>query len=410
MRQRLLEQGICFEVESERRLIPTCQQPWSISRDLFEKCEEYAAVFGRLFQDLVEDTQLLLDLTKDLVHEPLIGTLHRLVHLKQSHLGPRYLEHVRRYGLCFHRVDFIPEQGVPKMVEFNTISVGMLNIMAKLSQVSTPTIGYEILQPNPELLMSKLVSLIPTGLIVLLHHTPEPNMIDQCLFVDTFNRVATNTQAEVRMIRLSVCEIPSSFTLNTIPIKGIIWRTFYDNTQLTPDLIDFRLRVETRDIVSIPSVEYQLVGLKEVQRNLPHLMQRFPYLLPVSPTLVDTYPLDYLIELRKAPELVDDWVLKTQEEGGGHCLSGPTMLSLTPSPGSFLMRKIKGTPGPPIHVTRSSGDILLLSPIIEIGIFLLGSSLPSPGYLARVKDSDTLEAGLMHGDGALACLQVLSPS
>lgn len=196
-------------------------------------------------------------------------------------------------------------------------------------------------------------------------------------------------------------------------------------------LMQTRIFIEKHRVAINATVSQQLATSKRVQMLLSMMdasaLTRFGLTLDEANTVKG-----FLGEMRpvtkESAALInqsspEQWVLKNQGEGGGHCIFDdnilPKLLSLKPDEYQAwsLMRRLQPTPRPTPALTVRKGELQQVDDLIsEIGMFtvhidgkpaitdLNGEQQAYAGYLIRSKSARSTEGGVHSGMGVLDSL------
>ncbi|MGL5947898.1 MAG: glutathione synthase [Aeromonas sp.] len=288
----------------------------------------------------------------------------------------------------------------------------------------------------------------------------EDNVFDQQLLADAVMAVGQAQGREIITLRRTLGELSHELTLDARgrlqltgvgALDGVYLRAGYQPADYqaadsTPEtLYGVRLTLECARIALNATVAQQLAGSKRVQQVLSAMSEAQLQALGVTPAaargakavLGEIYPISAEL-IARLPDLdLNQWVLKNQGEGGGHCLFGAEIaeklqvLNAAEFGAWLLMRRC-------VPATRAAnavrgGQCVEVSDLMsEIGLFtvhlagepafsaakdsakaasitLIADNAPAlsayAGYLVRSKSAASREGGVHSGQGVLDALQ-----
>ena len=355
-------------------------------------------------------------------------------------------------NLGIFRTDYIIDDEDIKQVEMNTISVSFAGLMSRVQQFHRSMIKF----CNSSIPITSLPALnddqasVPASLAAAHRFYTAKSQPKSILFV--VENGATNI-FDMESIRLSdhlldipchrcvFSELQSRLTIgqhkemlfkpDDRPLTEI--SVVYFRTGYVPADYDFKDAYELRSIIECsraikcPSVGYQLAGMKYIQCTLsvPETLKRFlaPEDLELFQEIRNTFTKFCAVGQRSLKLVENDapgkYVLKNNLEGGGHNVFGdevlPAMKDVIANGQEnqyILMQFLSQTPQT-ASVLRDDDSLSIERVDSELGIYgtVLASSSNKDvcfhfshgwGHLLRVKNCELLEAGVMHGDGALS--------
>lgn len=450
------------------RHVPFALTPAEIGRSDASLLQVVAPLLGRLTQALSRRPELIQEL-----HAPLAAgdpffaellSIHRELHCSGSELP--------RLPLLVQRSDFMIDMDMgPRLVECNSIAAGMGpfgNQIQRLhaymldrwpqymQEYSTPASGSLIANPATQNLAGAIVSAAqdvrtehgdggaPTFLMVV--QEDEDNIFDQRLLeralqdrgVRTFRRTFRQLLEQLRTGPNQRLLLKDLAAIDVVYLRaGYQYRDYIatdlDTRRCCDALRATRIIIERHRVAVNATVAQQLATSKRMQQYLANasadVYQNLGFSSDEAQALgavfsemrgVDSDSVDRLY----ADGDVDNWVLKNQGEGGGHCLFGPDIATRLESmpiaqfPAWSLMRRLRprGRDVPTLAIREGSGQQVdgLIS---EIGFFTAHlEDRPLPvlsdpasgylGYLVRSKPPDVAEGGVHSGMGMLDSLRL----
>jgi len=463
-----LAHGLAFKQSNASSVhCPFTLTPSSIVKARFEDLQRAAGLFAKLLHAISKDEDFIQQAIAPIANtDPLFSallTLHNELSLTQSR---------RVTPLLLMRTDFMDDrQFGPKLIEFNGIAAGMGPFGQRASElhryIAAQHTGLfqayaehhdlqsqSITQLQPEFIANDAIEKLADGIaksarmikkkhqdagkprFVMVVQAHEANVYDQHLL-----EYALNAKG-IRTLRKTFTELQRQLStgdnhrllLNDEPIDVVYLRAgyqqcdYYDKTIVEKycckTLMSVRLMLEQHDIAMNATIAQQLASSKRVQMLLSNLsaqaLTKFGLTaqeaVTIKPFFGEMLPLDAdSIEHLLATGL-DNWVLKNQGEGGGHCVFGEDIVTKLRALDEAdydswsLMRKIV-----PQHRTHPSmiirdGEANMIDDIIsEIGIFTVnidGVTVDDAlsGYLVRSKPANVTEGGVYSGQGAVDSL------
>lgn len=405
--------------------------PWQISENAYLSALATAQALSALFRKVSCHHQFLTQALDDFVDESsLIFQLKANLLNRDKQLAT---------GLNLSRQDLLLDKTQQwRLVESNSIAAGMGPFCEALREIQTSYLENpdSIFPQNPATgqIAKHLYDAAfkrfrnPQPLIIFVVTANEDNIHDQ-------NKIAvalTNLGAQVvrktleQLSKELISNNQKQLLLEHKPVDCFYFRTGYnlsDYKSLKDNFSDFlnlRFWIEQHQVVVAPSCNQQLATSKWVQMKLSflsvmQLAQLFDLKQAQAELAVKALNLKYII-----PESLDeidqylttgDWILKTQNEGGGN-VADKNALKLTeqqPDAQFMLMQKID-------TVIREDGLIAfshnqfkkIPKAISEFGILTVGEKDQYGGYLLRSKSADQLETGVHQAGGVLDTLMILT--
>lgn len=446
---------------------PFTLTPSSIDRGRFEGLQQAAVLFGKLLHAISKNDDFIQHAIEPIADtDPLFSallTLHNQLSQTQSR---------RSTPLLIMRTDFMDDQQLgPKLIEFNGIAAGMGPFGQRASElhryiaaqhadsfqtyVEGHHLQYQSSMPiQPEFIENNATEQLADGIaksarmikkkhndagkptFVIVVQANEDNVYDQHLL-----EYALHAKG-IRTLRKTFTELHCQLStgdnhrllLNGEPVDVVYLRAgyqqcdYYDKTIIEKyccrTLMSVRMMLEQHDIAMNATIAQQLASSKRVQMLLSNLSAQAlikfglteQEALTIKPFFGEMLPLhaDSIERLMKSG--LDNWVLKNQGEGGGHCVFGEDIVTKlrTLDEAEYeswsLMRKIVPLPRTHPSMIIRNGEANMIGDIIsEIGIFTInidGVAIDDllSGYLVRSKPANVMEGGVHSGQGAVDSL------
>ena len=441
---------------------PFSLTPTTIETSRFKQLSETVPLAGKLIHSVSEDHQFLQE-----AMAPVAGGDPFFDHLVQLHKNIHFGEEpARRIPLLFMRTDFMDDaQHGPKVIEFNGIAAGMgpfgqkahemhgylQNQFAEDFQQWSPR---EVSAEQPlELVDNPAIDQLAKGIaeaarsvrdsfhehgkpvfLMVVQHD-EDNVYDQHLLEE-------GIQAQgVRTVRRTFRELHDQLSTgenHRLLLKGIgcvdciYLRAGYQYVDyMAQDLVEpkccetltqTRVFMERHHVAINATISQQLATSKRIQMLLTGMdskgLARFGLTEEesnqIKTLLGEMLPVSSSSTRWFAEQNPEDWVLKNQGEGGGHCVFGqdilPRLKSLTVKEYSAwsLMRRLHPAPrSNPALLVRKGQPMVVNDLISEIGMFTVhfnGEPVTDlngyGGYLIRSKPASVTEGGVHSGLGA----------
>ncbi|WP_394147261.1 glutathione synthase [Shewanella atlantica] len=457
-----LLQGLSLKATPDSaRHAPFSMTPSVISRDRFERLKKTVPLMGKLIHSISEDREFLSRAIEPVAKgEPFFAALLAM---------HRQLRKAPRLPLLIMRSDFMDDaRHGPKLVEFNGIAAGMGPFGQKTHELhrylkesykdeysrwSNAHEGALIDNPAIERLAQGIAKASmkiraefegggPATFLMVVQAN-EDNIFDQHLL-----ELALQSKG-IRTIRRTFRELHgqlSSGPENRLllagegPIDCVYLRAGYDYCDYAAyDIIGqaccealtrTRVLIEQHRVAVNATVGQQLASSKRVQMLLtamtPTQLSRFDLTLDeakaVKSLLGEMLAIDENSSGWMSKQPSENWVLKNQGEGGGHCIFAekilPKLRSLKPEEYQVwsLMRRLHPYPASTPALLVRKGELSVVDNLIcEIGIFTLhidGQPFTEEqgyaGYLIRSKSATTTEGGVHSGMGVLDSLAYLN--
>ncbi|MFW5927021.1 MAG: hypothetical protein ACOCSR_03130, partial [Wenzhouxiangella sp.] len=401
------------------RPVPIALSPWLLGRKQWYEARRAAALLGRLVDRLARRPELLAPLPDSSTSLPAMLAAHRPGN-PRARAAP-----LMRHDLLLDRT------GRWRWVETNVTAAGMgpfgerAGWMQQFFHERFGQPGRPVPNPSTASQAQYLVAAardrarpvreIPRPLIVFAVEEHEDNRSDQDLLQ------AAIEAAGATVLRRTLRELADTTQTrgDRLCLAGagcidlIYFRTGYNAEDFaTPELLEWRLSLETHDLALCPTVDLQLAGSKWQQMQLYHadddFYRRLGFTAAETARLRDLMvPQHALAEFnpRRAERRIErGWLLKSQREGGGSVLTGERALAeLSGQPAdSILMAPIDVLALPAPTPVLAGDRIITAGPrVAELGLFTAGATARPAGHLVRSKPSDRLEAGIHAGHGML---------
>lgn len=434
--------------------------PATISEARFNTLRESAPIFGQLINAVAENHQFLQQAIEpvaqgDAFFRELLA-MHKAIHQNGN---------AKRTPLLMMRTDFMDDQELgPQLIEFNGIAAGMgpfgqrTHELHRYLQKQSPN-AFSNWNENPhaKLIDNLAITRLAEGIVhaaqsvkaqteerdrakfLMVVQENEDNIFDQFLLEQQLREMGIETY------RRTFKQLHSSLTTGENErlildgvggIDVVYLRAGYqycdyaahdlDSKKCCDTLMNTRIFIEQHKVAVNATVSQQLATSKRMQTLLTSMtaeqLTRFDLTLQQAERvkgllgemrLVNEESYDFI-----STEDVDNWVLKNQGEGGGHCIFGediPQKLQqLTPEQYETwaLMRRVRPAPRrTPALVVREGVADTVDDLISELGLFTVhldGKPVTADGgyagYLVRSKSSTTTEGGVHSGLGVLDSL------
>ena len=429
-------------LKSETNNISPCAislKPWQLSQNQFKDAVNTASSLSRLFNKVAQDKAFLINSLADF-NDPL-----SLINALKTSLVS---EQTQAINLNLSRQDLLLDnKGNWRLVESNSIAAGMgpfsealINIQSKLSLNHALEFA-----PNPATRKlakamysaAKEVSGCRTPNIVFVVDNDEDNIYDHQRVANELNRFGAkvfrrsfkelsvqlsskNERLQLQNKNLVDClYFRSGYNLDDYVLKsGSSTSSDKDSKSHSfRKLIELRQWIEKHQVVVAPSIAFQLSTSKWVQMKLARfsanqLKTQFKLTPGQAKLAQSSLASGYVIAKNHAQICsklaTNNWILKTQNEGGGNVFNRCSNLP----PFDFekdqliLMEKIESVARKDIlSLTRNKIKQYELV-ISELGIFTLGEQGQYGGYLLRSKPNEQLETGVHKAGGFLDCLAI----
>ncbi|EES98735.1 Eukaryotic glutathione synthase [Giardia duodenalis] len=442
LRQRAEEAGITLALPNGRSaMVPIASDPYLLDRAIYDEIVAKADLLGRFIVEAALDSDLIETVANRCRSDKVCETLWRIVSEKKRILGQAYVTILRNSTAILQRADFYVVNGSPRLIEINTVSVGLLSMSARLADIHASSGRHGVVQSNLVFLYSSLARIaVDSGLTpsiwLMVVSEDEPMVNDQLGICQGYNAyciahsisstmIRSTCKELVRIIHVQGNTLIASHEDAHLRIAGAYWRTGYAHEHCTSEYERLRTLLETHSLVSIPTAEAQLVGMKIVQNMVPALAttDKYAYLSEAIPVLS---------KVLDSPRAISSWiasaldtntmVLKSVAEGGGHCVFGDDILTVWdallragPEAASthFLMDRLTPDGQGAVQFIYPNQIIDAERADAEVGVYSFclpgqmgAASVQHLGLLVRMKASGAREGGILHGQGALSCLEV----
>ena len=398
--------------------------PWSLPEYQFQRVKKTAAVISDIFNQVSIDRELLMHHLDDYP-----SSTGLLVQLKQLLINtPK----IKATNYNFSRQDFLLDSEHQwRLVESNSIAAGMGPFNETVVDIQKQLIGNQTASyaDNPARRLqtqtlvnaaSKLRNSI-NPLILFVVEKNEDNIHDQMMLADAIihsgGRVLFKTLAELNTQLTSDTE---QLILEDVGLVDLVYfRTGYnlddyiDNNGEYENLLQLRAWIEQQQVVVSPTINYQISTSKWIQMKLSKLSitdlsskfkltQHQATMAAIA--LGSKYEVPKNIEDIKSKLATGQWILKSQNEGGGNVYDDSSDFNdyAAQDMDYILMRKIKSIQrNKEVNVFENNQIKVLNTLVSELGIFTLGCEHQYGGYLLRSKGHTMLEAGVHKGGGLL---------
>ncbi|AMG29395.1 glutathione synthase [Grimontia hollisae] len=435
--------------------------PTAIERERFEYLVSSVHLLGKLVHAVSEDAHFIhhaiSPMTAGNTFFRALLKMHRQIHHSDAP--------ARRVPLLMMRSDFMDDAELgPKLVEFNGIAAGMGPFGQRIHELHdylaiqwpTPFVQWAGEKPG-ELVENRALERLAEGVaqatqsikdhfgdggrptFLMVVQEREDNVYDQHLLEHALQARG------IRTVRRTFRELYDGLStgeghrllLDGIgPIDTVYLRAGYQfSDYVAHDIVDVaccealsqtRVMIEKHHVAVNATVSQQLATSKRVQMLLSSApvdsLMQFGLTKSEAETVKHFLGEMVAVDENSAQKVsegnVDDWVLKNQGEGGGHCIFGDDIITRLNRLGPHeygawaLMRRLHPIPRPqPAYMVRK-GEIYVVDDLIsEIGLFTMhlnGEPLIDnngyAGYLIRSKSSKVTEGGVHSGMGALDSL------
>ncbi len=415
--------------------------PWLLTEEKFELAKNTAAAIGKLFLQASLDSDFLNMALSDFIDESsLLFKLNKIHQTRKVNNDP-----ILATNFNLSRQDFLLDSDEQwRLVESNSIAAGMGPFAQKTVEIQQqiPVNACHHYASNQAIaLQSKAIfqaalknNKAPNPLIIFVVEEREDNIHDQAMLCKGLKiqgaRVVYKTLSQLKG------ELQSSANRLTLNIKNssieenesvdfIYFRTGYnlrdyeDGCGGFDSLLRFRAWMEEHQVTVCPSINYQMATSKWIQMKLSAFSQEAllgRFLLNTAEAKLAAAALETRFVIPKDLNQIKlmlksgNWVLKTQNEGGGNVLDQYSELSiLSKGIASYiLMEKIPaGHRQDRVRVMTKRNSTIYHSVTSELGIFTSGDESEYAGYLLRSKPAGQLESGVHRAGGFLDCVALL---
>ncbi|WP_413113268.1 glutathione synthase [Thaumasiovibrio sp. DFM-14] len=467
--------GVAFrQADNTARHVPFSIAPMTMERSIYEHLLTVTPLIAKLVSNVSEDHAFLQQSLSDMAKaDPFFGRLMELHH--QAHGDATQSQPPARQPLLLMRTDFMDDrQHGAKVIEFNGIAAGMgpfgqraselhrfaenqwndvyRNWLEDESAIPANNQGMEQLALGIAAATAKVKAHFvelgesataqkPTFLMIV--QKDEDNVYDQHLL-----EVALQ-QRGVRTVRRTFEQLSSQLSTGESQrlildgvgaIDSVYLRAGYQYADYwAPDLNEdicchtlsqTRLFIEKHYVAINATISQQLATSKSMQMILTMMpaqdYARWGLSLEeaqlVKSVLADMKPISaQTIAWFNSSANKDEWVLKNQGEGGGHCVFGEqiseTLASLKPQEydaWALMQRLYPHERDTPTIAVRDGKQTLVDDLVSEIGLFTAhyqGDPVTElggyAGYLIRSKPASENEGGIHSGQGILDSLVLM---
>ncbi|MCL1145942.1 glutathione synthetase [Shewanella marinintestina] len=457
-------------------LTPT---PITVAR--YQKLTASVGLLGKLVHFASEDSEFLSEAIAPITSgDPFFNALlemHQAIHQTNQQTPQSAI----RLPLLIMRSDFMDDANLgPKLIEFNGIAAGMgpfgqrihelhkflqLQAPEAFSEWSTPTTGKLVANHALENLAQGIANAThkinaeftaieqssinnttnaPTFLMVV--QAGEDNVYDQHLLehalqskgIRTIRRTFRELHGKLKTGDNHRLLLDGVGAIDTVYLRaGYQYCDYHANDIISrvccDALMQTRIFIEKHRVAVNATVSQQLATSKRVQMLLssmePAALTRFG--LNIDEAIAVKELLSDMLAVSKDSAAIvanssnNDWVLKNQGEGGGHCIFGddilPKLAALQPHEYQAwsLMRRLHPTARATTALTVRKGELQKVDDLIsEIGMFTVhidgeaaiadenNHKQAYAGYLIRSKSARTTEGGVHSGMGVLDSLVI----
>ncbi|MDX2322413.1 MAG: glutathione synthase [Moritella sp.] len=468
--------GVAFrQADNTARHCPFSIAPMTMKREVYEHLRKVTPLITKLISNLSEDHDYLQSSLQDMAKaDPFFGRLLALHQQAHGDKGQRLTP--ARKPLLLMRTDFMDDrQHGAKVIEFNGIAAGMAPFgqratefhaflanqwpavyrkWSETSSVNSPAtpaenqgleqLAYGITQAAKKIqatFTTDMPQSKPTFLMVI--QANEDNVYDQHLLEialqknglrtvrRTFEQLSTQlaTGDNQRLMLEGVGAIDVVYLR-----AGYQYSDYYsperNESVCCQTLSQTRLFIEQHNVAVNATISQQLATSKTIQMRLT-IMPAQEYLRwgltlaearLVKSVLADMKPVDKnTINWFNNHADKQEWVLKNQGEGGGHCIFGEDISEklnqLVPAEydaWALMLRLYPHERETPTIAVRDGVQIQINDLVSEIGLFTayyngepVTASEGYAGYLIRSKPASENEGGIHSGKGILDSLSLI---
>jgi glutathione synthase len=462
VRQALIHQLIGLEVSqissdseqhsrAKQRFKPcsVSLSPWRLTHFQFEQAIATAKALSQLFQAVSENRQFLQQSLADFNDDASL-----LFHLKTPLANPAAC---RATGLNLSRQDLLLDSnGHWKLVESNAIAAGMGPFSERLGRIlddQMPSEKSTLAPNNASVLIAETIYSAAhknrgsqRPLVIFVVEPNEDNIHDQNYIADQI------TQMGGLVIRKTFSELEASLSSENerLQLKDfgtvdlLYFRTGYNAAQYFATeqsangepqsksqagsissfahrlkYLSLRRWIEEHQVVVAPAIHQQVTASKWVQSQLAGLTpQQLSELFYLTDSTAQLASLALQTSHFKPTETEHiekrlasgEWILKSQDEGGGNVFNKISDLPQIDLANSqwLLMKKIQSTVrSEGVNILRENQSRHYSKVISELGIFTLGEQHQYGGYLLRSKPDGQLETGVHQAGGFLDSIRLI---
>lgn len=460
-----LTHGMALKYSSDSARHPAFTlAPTMIEAKRFDLLKKSVPLFAKLIHVISEDVDFIQNaispIAKGNAFFAALLTMHQQIHTSKIT--------AKRIPLLIMRSDFMDDEFAgPKLVECNAIAAGMAPFGQRIHELhrylaNQWPVPFEKWMHRSEVdlienhALVRLAEGIASASIEIKNHFAdagkptfvmvvqenEDNVYDQHLLEHALQAKGIRT---VRRTFRELYEGLSSGENNRLLLKGIgavdciYLRAGYQfddyeakdiiGSACCEALMQTRIMIEQHHVAVNATVGQQLASSKRVQMLLsssePHFLTQFGLSLDEAKTVKNLLGEMNCVDEDSINKVLatsaDEWVLKNQGEGGGHCIFSddivPHLTKLNPDEYQAwsLMKRLYPKPRHETAYLVRKGEIYNIDDLIsEIGLFTVhfaGKPITDEqgyaGYLIRSKSSATTEGGVHSGMGALDSLALI---
>lgn len=164
LRQRAIEAGIAFVSSNDSIvMVPIASEPYVMSRSACDEIMAKTELLGRFIADAALDSALVEEVANKCLSDKVCKVLWRIVSEKKTVLGQDYAAVLRASTAILQRTDFYMVNRSPRLIEMNTVSVGLLSMSARLADIQASCGHSGIAQSNLASLYSSLARIAVEG-------------------------------------------------------------------------------------------------------------------------------------------------------------------------------------------------------------------------------------------------------
>ncbi|PKG76632.1 glutathione synthase [Shewanella sp. GutCb] len=434
--------------------------PTSISRERYAHLTASVNLLGKLVHFASENHAFLHQAISPITSgDPFFNAL--LIMHKQIHDSP---SSAKRLPLLLMRSDFMDDTtDGPRLIEFNGIAAGMgpfgqkVHQLHKYLQLQSAQAYSKWGRLDAELVDNPAIERLSLGIataaqkiksefddagpavFLMVVQADEDNVFDQHLLEHALqakgNRTVRRTFRQLHgKLSTGVNDrliLEDVGAIDTIYLRAGYQYCDYQAHDLISKvccdaLMQTRIFIEKHRVAVNATVSQQLATSKRVQMLLSSMTPKelTAFGLSVDEAMVVSELLGEMVPITEKSATwikqrpTDEWVLKNQGEGGGHCIFGDDIHQklLTLQPNEYqawsLMRRLHPAPRSAPALTIRKGELLQIDDLIsEIGMFTVHiDGIPATteqgyaGYLIRSKSARATEGGVHSGMGVLDSL------
>ncbi|OBT07885.1 glutathione synthase [Vibrio sp. UCD-FRSSP16_10] len=464
--------GVAFrQADNSARHVPFSIAPMTIERPVYEHLLSVTPLIAKLISNVSEDHDFLQDSLRDMAKaDPFFGRLMEL-HL-QAHGDAQQRKQAARQPLLLMRSDFMDDRKHgAKVIEFNGIAAGMGPFGQRATQlhhfvkeqwnevyqhwleddlaIAADNFGMQQLALGIATATHKVKAHFsdlgekndtqkPTFLMVV--QKDEDNVYDQHLLevelqkqgIRTLRRTFEQLSTQLSSGDNQRLILEGVGAIDTVYLRAGYQYTDYWVPELNEDicchtLSQTRLFIEQHYVAMNATISQQLATSKSMQMLLTMMpaqdYTRWGLTLEeaqrVKSVLADMKPVSMqTIEWFNHSADKQEWVLKNQGEGGGHCVFGEditeTIANLKAEEydaWALMQRLYPHERDTPTIAVRDGKQTLVKDLVSEIGLFTAhyqGEAVTEQngyaGYLIRSKPASENEGGIHSGQGILDSL------